>query len=1190
MKRLYTLLLSGFVLAASASVAVPTAMRHLGKVTNTRSELFEKASHSRQLRTLAPGMKKASASAGMTAGENALAFSGKMLSQNIKSLKPVKHHALSSRIDFTAPATILKAPRKAPEAIADYTGTYTFACNWLISSGSAPATVTVTVTDEATGAAEITGLVRAFSTPLNATFDLAAGTLSIPNKQLLGRDDDGDVYFYIKSITDDYEFVDGASAAEATVGTISGSLISFPQFDIWAVGDFNNEDLGYYFLSYTNRMQLAEPEDPNKDPNEGWTSLGNATFMDGWLLPGVGIDQTNRENWYEVELQQNDENKAVYRLVNPYKGNCPLAAINQSTKNGYIQFDVTDPDHVVFANVDAGFVFADAGITEFYCNNNLSYYVNGGYPASVVIEQLGDQIPYTTFKDGVLTLGRITTDDGVYNDACYGTQNKKNALYGWNDENDDPANMSVAVYFPGTPLPADPIEPEYSVYSNSLIGEGLVLNSWWNSTLEANTPNPDGEGNVFSMTNAGSLEGNFSAGFQTPDKEQSTVTGPLHSATLGFDWYATTPCTITVRLAAGKEENKTVTVTADDVNKWNHTELNVTEDFPDVATAWKDWTTEGKNNCVFGVVVEQFNADTKVYFNNVAYTNCDTEWKQPAVEPPFWPVAPVPTQAADNVMSLLSAKYRPVMGFNFNQWGSATGYDQNYNLEDGSLVARMSNFTYLGWEFYEHIDVSSMEYLHVDFYPMASTAFAVTPISPSHEKLYTVAAENVKAGEWNSIDVPLTYFEGVDFADLFQFKFAEGNESTVYVTNVYFYKDAPVNPDPVDVTGDYIGTFGDYYFEGSIGSFEKEVTITQNGTDVTLDCEYFPAPVKATIDPATGVITFTNEYLGTGKFQPGTLHIRFEPMHAVVTEAGDETDVEIVVEPYSATYNPETHEITFPSEHYGFSWALYSDAAMTTVVGYMDMFDVVKLTLAPVVDPNEGWTSLGEATFQDGWLLTLPSFKVDNTDRANWYKVELQQNDENENIYRLVDPYKGNCPVAQYNESTKPGYIQFDVTDPDHVVFATDVKAGFANSQLGISSFYCSTIYSAMYEAGKEYGLTTEDILAVMDENYPNSSYHYSTYKDGIVTVPCWISEDGIENEAAFGLAAGEIEYCWTDSNKDYVNMEAKIFFPGVDSIRELNAKSEATSEVYYNLHGQRIAKPTVPGLYIRNNQKIVVR
>ena len=730
-------------------------------------------------------------------------------------------------------------------------------------------------------------------------------------------------------------------------------------------------------------------------------------------------------------------------------------------------------------------------------------------------------------------------------------------------------------------IPADPIEPEYSVYSNSLIGEGLVLNSWWNSTLEANTPNPDGEGNVFSMTNAGSLEGNFSGGFQTPDKEQSTLTGPLHSATLGFDWYATTPCTITVRLAAGKEENKTLTVTADDVNKWNHTEFNVTEDFPDVATAWKDWTTEGKNNCVFGVVVKQFNADTKVYFNNVAYTNCDTEWKQPAVEPPFWPAAPVPTQAADNVMSLLSSKYRPVMGFNFNPWGSATGYDQNYNQEDGSLVARMSNFFYLGWEFYEHFDVSSMEYLHVDFYPMASTAFGVTPISPDHEKLYTVAAENVKTGEWNSIDVPLTYFEGVDFADLFQFKFAEGNGSTVYVTNVYFYKEGET-PE-IDITGDYVGTIGDYYFEDSVGEYEDDVTAVQDGTTVTFSSPSFNTDVIATIDPATGVITFNpSENLGAIELDGTTYYVQFQPMQWI-TDDPSTGKGHVAYEPYSATYNAETHEITFPADH-GFVWNAYRDQALTALAGTLNGFDVVKLTwVDPSIDPNEGWTSLGEATFKDGWL--LPGVKIDQTDPANWYKVELQQNDENEKVYRLVDPYKGNCPIAQYNESTKPGYIQFDVTDPDHVVFATDVNAGFANSQMGIRTLYCSNTYGAMVELANANGIPVDELLANMGEGY-----QFSTFKDGIVTIPSWIGENGYENEAAFGLTAGEIDYGWIDTEKKPLNMEAKIFFPGVDSIRELNAKSEATSEVYYNLHGQRIAKPTVPGLYIRNNQKIVVR
>lgn len=330
---------------------------------------------------------------------------------------------------------------------------YNWTSKTLLTNGLSSAEFTITLTDPETGAATISGLPQNFV--LNATFDANAGTLTIPNMQDLGTDSYGDQnYFYIKGIDDDYNVLDGASAQAATVGVIKGDVITFPTFDIWAIGDPDNEDLGWWLLTYTNVLTKQTPEDPDKDPNEGWTSMGEATLMDGWVMTCFGFDQKDPENWYTVELQKNNENENIYRLVEPYKGNCPLAQYNQSTKRGYIQFDVTDPDHVVFDVVDAGFAYAAAGLNSVYCYNKLGFYV--AYyeeSAETVVAVMGDEMPYTTFKDGVISLGSIETydDDGnaiTEYDACFGT-NGANGAYGWIDNDDNSINMEAKIWFPG---------------------------------------------------------------------------------------------------------------------------------------------------------------------------------------------------------------------------------------------------------------------------------------------------------------------------------------------------------------------------------------------------------------------------------------------------------------------------------------------------------------------------------------------------------------------------------------------------------------------------------------------------------------------------------------------------------------------------------------------------------------------
>ncbi|MDE6331376.1 MAG: hypothetical protein K2L80_02120, partial [Muribaculaceae bacterium] len=64
--------------------------------------------------------------------------------------------------------------------------------------------------------------------------------------------------------------------------------------------------------------------------------------------------------------------------------------------------------------------------------------------------------------------------------------------------------------------------------------------------------------------------------------------------------------------------------------------------------------------------------------------------------------------------------------------------------------------------------------------------FGFTPIGGGENAW---KAETVKAGEWNSYDVPLSHYTNVNFADVYQIKFDQGTGNEGYIANVYFYKD-----------------------------------------------------------------------------------------------------------------------------------------------------------------------------------------------------------------------------------------------------------------------------------------------------------------------------------------------------------------------------------------------------------------
>lgn len=99
---------------------------------------------------------------------------------------------------------------------------------------------------------------------------------------------------------------------------------------------------------------VQEETEPIDEVQEGqWITVGEATLVDGWVLPGWGENPANSP--YAVELQRNVNNDKVFRLWEPYK-NSPVADYNISEFHGQIVFDITDPAHVVIeAGLPAGY-------------------------------------------------------------------------------------------------------------------------------------------------------------------------------------------------------------------------------------------------------------------------------------------------------------------------------------------------------------------------------------------------------------------------------------------------------------------------------------------------------------------------------------------------------------------------------------------------------------------------------------------------------------------------------------------------------------------------------------------------------------------------------------------------------------------------------------------------------------------
>lgn len=368
-----------------------------------------------------------------------------------------------------------------------------------------------------------------------------------------------------------------------------------------------------------------------------------------------------------------------------------------------------------------------------------------------------------------------------------------------------------------------------------------------------------------------------------------------------------------------------------------------------------------------------------------------------------------------------------------------------------------------------------------------------------------------------------------------------------------------------DIAGEYTITLGDYYFQGSVGEFEDDCTVSaENGVVVFEPTQTLP--FGGSLDEANGTVTFTTLGLGLVNFgEAGSYYVRQEPY----IYSYDEED--IILQDFTATYADGA--FSFPAES-GISWVAYSDENYTQAYSYVDILDLLACVknASDNDDDNTSWTSLGNATLMDGWV--LPGLGFDQTDPANQYEVEIQQNNDNKNIYRLVDPYKGDSPAAAFNASTKTGYIQFDVTDPDHVVFDA-VDAGFVNSDLDITKFYCINVLTSLMDY---YDMTAAELISELGDVAP-----YTTFKNGVVSLGSVPGNNGTTvYDACFGDQTDKYAgYGWVDENENRTNMAAKIIFPetGIDNV----VAGEADAPVkYFNLQGIEVAKPAAGQVVIR--------
>ncbi len=183
---------------------------------------------------------------------------------------------------------------------------------------------------------------------------------------------------------------------------------------------------------------------------------------------------------------------------------------------------------------------------------------------------------------------------------------------------------------------------------------------------------------------------------------------------------------------------------------------------------------------------------------------------------PLTVAAPIPTHPSADVISLYSDAYANVPGTDwFPGWGQSTKAVDT--VIAGDTTRLYQNMNYQGVQFASAIDVSSMNYLHVDIYTPNSSAFDVylINISPATvEQKYTL---HPTLNGWNGFDIPLSAYTSIALNKVAQIKLVDTpfGKGTVYMDNMYFWKLGSVTitpaPVPTKTQANVISLFSDTY-------------------------------------------------------------------------------------------------------------------------------------------------------------------------------------------------------------------------------------------------------------------------------------------------------------------------------------------------------------------------------------------
>lgn len=211
---------------------------------------------------------------------------------------------------------------------------------------------------------------------------------------------------------------------------------------------------------------------------------------------------------------------------------------------------------------------------------------------------------------------------------------------------------------------------------------------------------------------------------------------------------------------------------------------------------------------------------------------------------------------------------------------------------------------------------------------------------------------------------------------------------------------------------------------------------------------------------------------------------------------------------------------------------------------------------------EDQWKYLGDADFCDAWF---PIF----WEQTPEYPVPLYYDKSQTGRYLLYDPYgyggAENNPYVYYglNLSDKPGYLIFNIADPECVVFEPYVYSITINQAENPGDVLPVEFFNLNNEGYNFFiqHATTEEIIVLFEQNGVETSWLENRTNTVHIYNAIFNLDDNFSMIGTWGNDFPMEGYVVLPSN----------YMDGVDSV--LGDDTDATP-VYYNLQGVRVANP----------------